>query len=412
MVLFIKDLPTGTLHLNTPNDAMHVQDYLGFGARANPKRSFLFVSKVLGKHWPAEPSKMHATHQTLAQKLKDIETPAVFIGMAETAVGLGHGVFEAWLSLVQNHTSDIKGLYIQTTRYKVAATDYLIFDEAHSHAPAQYLHLPKEATLHALFKNAKTLVLIDDEISTGNTFINLATACDTFCSELKSIHLVSLTDFSGNLRNNLPDKFSKPLFNHSLIQGNWQFRPNGKIPEQSQVAQLDFEHTQASPNDAFGRCGIMHPITIANATIERLVAEIQNSLLQIAAQKPAIQVLVLGTGEFMHIAFLLGLQLENALFARNIDPNTIQIKIQSTTRSPILLWGDICHKRTFIDNYGENIANYLYNVADAQYDHIYICHETPLTPPLQNLANALNATLLFFKHDPNTPPIVYKKTTH
>ncbi len=409
MTLFTKDLPTGTLHLNTDCDAIIVQDYLGFGARANPKRSFLFVSKVLGKHWPASPSKMYATHQLLAQKIQHIETPALFIGMAETAVGLGQGVFESWLKLNNANAIPNQGLFVQTTRYKVADTDYLIFDEAHSHAPAQYLHLPKDSGLHALFKNAKTLVLIDDEISTGNTFINLAAVCDNFCDELKSIHLVSLTDFSGDLRNSLPDKFSKPLSNHSLIQGEWNFSSNGKTPELPQLAQLDFDKTQYSPNDGFGRCGISQPITIADTTIRLIMAQIQQSLFQNKTNQTTINILILGTGEFMHVAFLLGLQLENALAIEGFDHNTIQIKIQSTSRSPILIWGDIGHKRTFFDNYGENIANYLYNVADAQYDHIYICHETPLTTPLQNLAIELNATLLFFKHGPNSPAIIHKE---
>ncbi len=116
MTLFTKDLPTGTLHLNTDCDAIIVQDYLGFGARANPKRSFLFVSKVLGKHWPASPSKMYATHQLLAQKIQHIETPALFIGMAETAVGLGQGVLRVKYLLLNSVTYCIQSVVKMITQ--------------------------------------------------------------------------------------------------------------------------------------------------------------------------------------------------------------------------------------------------------------------------------------------------------
>ena len=50
--------------------------------------------------------------------------------------------------------------------------------------------------------------------------------------------------------------------------------------------------------------------------------------------------------------------------------------VQSTTRSPILTWGAVGHALSFPDNYGEGVANFLYNVAPGQYDHVLICHET------------------------------------
>jgi hypothetical protein len=98
-------------------------------------------------------------------------------------------------------------------------------------------------------------------------------------------------------------------------------------------------------------------------------------------------VLVLGTGEFMHIAFLLGRELENQGF---------NVVVQSTTRSPILQWGAVSHTLNFPDNYGEGVENFVYNVTPGQYDHVFICHETPPNPALHQLANLVGGRLLHF----------------
>lgn len=99
---------------------------------------------------------------------------------------------------------------------------------------------------------------------------------------------------------------------------------------------------------------------------------------------------MLGTGEFMHASTLLGA----ALQARGVD-----VVVQSTTRSPILTWGAVGHALTFPDNYGEGIANYLYNVAPGQYDHVLLCFETAPGPALFALADTLRARLFHFQSE-------------
>src|SRR6476661_6368122 len=83
--------------LTLAEGADEADELLGFAARANAKRGFLFLSKVLGKHWPVKPSAMIEIHDRLAATVPATEGPVVFIAMAETAIGLGQGVFEAWL---------------------------------------------------------------------------------------------------------------------------------------------------------------------------------------------------------------------------------------------------------------------------------------------------------------------------
>ena len=99
------------------------------------------------------------------------------------------------------------------------------------------------------------------------------------------------------------------------------------------------------------------------------------------------KVLVLGTGEFMHAAYVLG-----AGLARD----GVVVAVQSTTRSPIRRWGAVAHTLAFADNYGEGIPNFLYNVRPGQYDHVFICHETPPNAALFELAALLKARLFHF----------------
>ncbi|MDW2612034.1 phosphoribosyltransferase domain-containing protein, partial [Escherichia coli] len=70
-------------------------DLFDIAERRNPKRAFLFVSKVLGRHIPVSPQVMRNVYTQLAEQfLGTLDGPVVFIGMAETAVGLGAGVFD------------------------------------------------------------------------------------------------------------------------------------------------------------------------------------------------------------------------------------------------------------------------------------------------------------------------------
>jgi len=106
-----------------------------------------------------------------------------------------------------------------------------------------------------------------------------------------------------------------------------------------------------------------------------------------ASIAPHERVLVLGTGEFMHMAFLLG---------RALEDSGVDVVVQSTTRSPILQWGAVSHILNFPDNYGEGVENFIYNVTPGQHDHVFICHETPPNAALQQLANAVKGRLFHF----------------
>jgi hypothetical protein len=366
-------LPTGALELTIRDSQFALDDIMGFAARDNARRGFLFLSKVLGKHWPVRPSMMARIHNALAAAVPAMNGPVVFIAMAETAIGLGQGVFEAWLRANPGR----EALFLHTSRYRVGAAPIIEFEEAHSHAPRQFLHLPPGEREHALLLGARALVLVDDEASTGNTFLNLANACRKLNPALGRVHLATITNFMGAQATAvLSERFGLPVTLGAPVSGEYTFQPGRFAPSAAPAQRFDAEADRGA-SASFGRYGLERALAAPEALAEALAADI-------AAGASA---LVLGTGEFMHTAYLLGAALEN----RGVD-----VVVQSTTRSPILTWGAVAAAISFPDNYGEGVANYLYNVRPGQYDHVFICHETAPNAALFELAGALDARLFHF----------------
>lgn len=373
------DLPTGRLQLRIGSGAAEVESLLGFAARANARRGFLFLSKVLGKHWPAAPSAMLAVHERLAATVPPSAAqhgPVLFIAMAETAVGLGQGVFEAWLRANPGRAA----LFLHTTRYRVGDGPLIEFEEAHSHAPRQFLHQPVEPELHALLLAARTLVLVDDEASTGNTFVNLAAACRRLNPGLERVHLATITNFMGRTASAALDaRFGLPVTSGALVEGEFSFAAGALPPDPGAAQRFEIDADRGA-STAFGRLGLDRALRAPELLAARLAREFA----------PGSRVLVLGTGEFMHASTLLGAALLR---------HRVAVVVQSTTRSPILTWGAVHQALSFPDNYGEGIANYLYNVAPGQYDHVLVCHETAPSAALHALAAQLNARLFHFQSE-------------
>jgi hypothetical protein len=375
----ILQLPTGELHLTLTQGAARLDELLGFGARANAKRGFLFVSKILAKHWPVKPQQALAIHDELAAQIpKHLPGPVLFIAMAETAVGLGQGVFEAFLRQQPEQSS----LFIHSTRYPQEGCEQLEFAETHSHAPRQFLHIPPSPELAAQFKQARSLVLIDDEASTGNTFINLAHACRRHCPQLSHLHLATPVNFmSAEARRDCPQAFALEVSLGALIEGHYEFMP-APFDVAAPPAQATGGYNPSGASASFGRLGTAHALDMPHSLALQLSEDLE----------PDAKILLLGTGEFMHWPFLLGLCLERLGHA---------VWLQSTTRSPILTWGAVQHSLRFNDNYGEGVPNYLYNLAPGLYDEILICHETPENQALRELAALVGGRLVYCEQPKN-----------
>ncbi len=373
-------LPAGMLRVHIGKSLLPPHELFTFAARRNPRRAFLFLSKVLGKHLPVAPEKMAATHVRLAAMLPpDMPQPVLFIGMAETATALGQGIFEVW----QAQHPGASALFLHSTRHQICDTEAFDFAEPHSHAPQQWLMLPPNQEFRTQLAKMRALVLVDDEMSTGRTLLNLTQLCLRLAPKLECVHVLCLTDFSSQAaRESWQQNCQLPASRTALLHGEWEFVPHENEAPKAALETMAQATSPAPLGDGgFGRCGITHRLSLNNECLARWTR-------RLSALPTGAPVLVLGTGEFMFPAFKLALALQQRTAARVMNA--------ATTRSPIELWGSIERRFSFTDNYGEGIANFLYNFHADDWAHTIICHETPVTSGLHALARHTHGALLHF----------------
>ena len=346
------DLSRGRISVtvNHHHPEWKLDDLLSFAERINPKRAFLFVSKVLGKHIPVAPSVMQKSYQDLAALIpKNLPYPISVIGMAETAVGLGAGVYrELKPDFGEN------AIFLTTTRHPVETLPTLgLFLEEHSHAQDQFILSSHDAIKHQHILSSKTLILVDDEISTGKTFRNLILSLKKSGLEhVERIILVTLVNWAE--QHLVTDDLGIPVEVVSLLHGHWQWQDNNKeidiqMPNVSSTQQQS--QKIIAPND-WGR----EP-TFLECSVWQKIESIQ------AHEK----VLVLGSGKFTWIPFLMAEQLEK---------QGVEVYFSSTTRSPIMQGQSIESICLFKDNYGLNMNNYAYNVKHQEFDRVFLIIET------------------------------------
>ena len=359
------NLKRGRLEVEVNASTFDPQALFSFAERRNPKRAFLFVSRVLGRHIPARPSLMADSFNALAAHIpSDLPGPVLVIGMAETAVGLGGGVHRA---LSQTRDDSV---YLVSTRHPTGSELFARFEEEHSHASSHLLHLPQDPKTRELMLTARSLVLVDDEASTGNTFINLSKAlAEAGLSNIERLVTVTLTDWSQ-------DAVRKELGQHvtsvSLLDGRYTFDedPTADLPEMPEVGSVAQGDWPLDANRDWGRMGVREHLDTLAPDLE---------------VTPGERILVVGTSEFVWRPFLLAERLEKA---------GADVHFSSTSRSPIALGHAIDHALSFSDNYGLGIPNFLYNVAPGQFDRVLICSETPAAAVDPALISALNAQVI------------------
>ena len=352
------ELQRGVLSLQ-PNDNSHWkwQDLLGFAERINPKRAFLFVSKVLGRHIPVSPSIMRHAFTDLAKLVPgDLPEPVLVIGMAETAVGLGAGVHQV---LQQRYP---EAIYVTTTRHPVHGAPLLArFLEEHSHAQDQLLYGSPDAELQQQILNSKSIVLVDDEASTGKTFVNLIHALQQAgLNQISHVVTATLADWSSGIH--IADLDCQSV---ALMTGKWQWR-DAEHPIQINMPKVD--------TVAFGAFA-----TLAEPTWGRLPIQDSGAHIRLAVQ-PDERILVLGSGEYVWSSFLL---------AEYLQQQGADVKFSAITRSPIAVGHAIQSALAFSDNYGLGIQNFVYNINPQDYDRVLITVETATHSVAKSLLEAL-----------------------
>ncbi|WP_095163206.1 phosphoribosyltransferase domain-containing protein [Pseudomonas sp. Irchel 3F5] len=358
-------LMRGLLEVEVDEAVLAPESLFGFAERRNPKRAFLFVSKVLGRHIPVRPSLMATSFDRLAAQIPaDLPGPVLVIGMAETAVGLGAGVHRAYSA------TRADSVYLVSTRHPVGTELFTRFEEEHSHASAHLIHLPVDPEVRELMLNARSLVLVDDEASTGKTFVNLHRALvDAGLSKIERVVTCVLTDWSAGA---VSTSIGESVTQVSLIKGSYRFHEDSSapLPQMPDVGTVSVGEWPLSSANDWGRLGV-------RSVDDTLALDLQ--------VKPGEKIIVIGTSEFVWRPFLLAERLERA---------GADVHFSSTSRSPIALGHAIDHALSFSDNYGLGIPNFIYNVKPGQFDRVLICSETPAQAVPASLIEALKAEVI------------------
>lgn len=402
-------LPRGTLDLtyqtNFSGDSKNyeLEDLLGFAQRINPKRAFLFVSKVLGRHIPVAPSTMRDAFTDLANLVPDdLPEPILVIGMAETAVGLSAGVHQALQTRYPN------ALLLNSTRHaqhddshdKSSHSLLTTFSEDHSHASQHLIYQSADNVTQAQLFASKTLIMVDDEASTGNTCVNVVTALrNAGLDQLEQVHLTTLVDWSLNQERHqhqdtadsddaVSDQIAKRLPNikfqrHHLLSGAWAWTD---APNPKPITMPSVDTTEAGSH-TLGDTGNWGRFPTLDSTdgFDNYLLKFQTAFKvfnkQAQSEKENFdkrhfdkeqlpqRILVLGSNEFVWLPFLLAEWLET-------QTQNSTVNFSALTRSPIALGGAITTMLSFSDNYGLGMTNFAYNVEPSDWDLIVLCVET------------------------------------
>lgn len=392
--------------------------------RINKKRQFLFVSRLLGKHLAVDPAISLGAGTILASMLMEDEgleahpllneiiqmvnseipdrklsldslafksnlpNKTVFIGFAETATGLGHAVFHHFQNAHYIHTTREEILHMEPSFY---------FEEEHSHATSHSVYAPKET-----LKDAETIVLIDDEITTGLTLSNLIVALnDSFPGKRYKIlsildwrteahqhnfsQLMNTQDISAEIITIMGGQFT--LENEAAIEEKESPFLNSMQPfsvfvdeKLSLEITSNYRSEHATYCNFTGRFGLTSEIhEEMDDWIERFI----DKLPKLQRDKPT---LIIGIGENIYFPHRFALAFGN---------NT---KVQTTTRSPILAKTEesypIQHKCKFKLPDSNGINQYLYNLSEIDAEQIIVISESvqdreswfPLLSYLETLA--------------------------
>lgn len=389
---------TNTNTKSTHDNSYQLEDLLGFAQRINPKRAFLFVSKVLGRHIPVAPSTMRGAFTDLANLIPDnLPEPILVIGMAETAVGLSAGVHQAL------QTRYPKALLLNSTRHAQHSknhheTLFTTFSEDHSHASQHLIYQSKEQNVQKQLLASKTLIMVDDEASTGNTCVNVVTALrEAGLQQLEQVHLTTLVDWSlakdhtdnadDTISSRLPDiEFQR----HHLLSGAWQWTD---APNPQPIVMPSVDTTEAG-SQTLGDTGNWGRFPTLDSTegftdylnnFQQAFADFSGQATFDKNQLPK-RILVLGSNEFVWLPFLLAEWLESTTLTSKTNANGANndvsndtdttVKFSALTRSPIALGGAINTMLSFHDNYGLGMTNFVYNVEPKDWDLIVLCVET------------------------------------
>ena len=329
---------------------MPVEDVVKMAKRHNnPKRDFLFVNTLLGKHIAVKGVDAIEMHQSLGDEVYQLflrkgwaDKKVLLVGFAETATALAQSLMFYALRYKEKFPLNVVA-YVQTTRENIAENDFIniSFEEEHSHATTQKLYF--EPTL-----DYDVVLFVEDEITTGNTILNFIAQFEKYQSG-KQYAVASILNWQNDADEQkfvekgvetaylVRGKIKEELPQFSISEG---YTFNRFIREVHYKLQLSATNTPRLP------------MTMSNfekyASFANLDDEVSKELLK----NPRRKILVIGTEEnmFLPMAFA-------SMF--NAD-------VKATTRSPIESSSDDGYPiscRTVLNSaYEGGRTTYLYNM--------------------------------------------------
>ncbi|WP_155829677.1 phosphoribosyltransferase domain-containing protein [Butyrivibrio sp. AC2005] len=295
-----------------------VEDLVRIAKREkNKKRSYLFVNPLQGKHIPANPIEVDQLCATLAEKIDvDYGSRRKFvIGFAETATGIA----AATCSHMENVIA-----YEHTTREYNEKHEYIYFTESHSHAKEQLLD---RRGLGQALQKAEIIILIDDEITTGNTVCKLIYQINKEFGFSGSFVIASFVNSMTN------DRIKE------LEAQGIECRYVIRIPHEYKSELAESVGEEENTDVCFDREDYVESVSLTKIKFNPREAvswdEYFKNLNSVAEQiaysiniKSLSTVGVIGTEEFMYLTILLGEKLKNR--------GVLDVRVHSTTRSPIV----------------------------------------------------------------------------
>ncbi len=378
-----------------------IEELFTMAARINKKRSFLFVSKVLGKHLPIDPNKGLLTAALLAARFIEsvkgseclererlisqflqggsynscpfipMHINPVIIGFAETATALGHAFFDCFQAADFFHT---------TREELIGQNPVVTFEEEHSHATSHRCYMPLN-----MIANDREIILVDDEITTGKTALNI----------IKSIHarfprkeytVVSILDWrsaeSVSEFSHLEQMLGIQIHVVSLLAGTIKVEQLRQMVEhteekmEKQRTPISIEKVQLAPyftGTDYKSCNSSCMAPFIKETGRFGLKGVENSRLQqnigaaaafVSEKRNGRRTLCLGSGEFMYLPMKIAAAMGKG------------ISYQSTTRSPIYIENregyGARHGFAFPNPEDHAVTHYVYNITPGDYDELFL----------------------------------------
>lgn len=331
----------------------------------NAKRPYLLVNPLQGKHIPVSPNLALSLFHSLAELMyaKYKKEKLLLIGFAETATAIGAAIA----------CESLEGVYyIHTTREEVLGGKSLYFSEVHSHAVEQKL---VKNQLTQMIEKTDRILFIEDEVTTGNTILNLIHALQNeYTKKPLRFGIVSLV-------NSMSDE-NIEYFNRQGVDCTYLL----PLPQQDYTACLEaysfgkdaaLKEVKNKINKQLYRSfvfsGRENPrIGVSSKEYCKRCNDLVQQVMELSKKEHwrGKSLLVLGAEEFMYPALLAAKALEDSTSFQ-------EVLFHATTRSPILPCDEeeypIKSRYQLASIYDKNRKTFLYNLK--RYDKVLFFHD-------------------------------------